>query len=158
MSNRVPMTPASHRQLTKELERLKKEERPKVIEDIATARAHGDLSENAEYDAAKERQGFIEGRIRELEHKLAHSEIIDPSKVQSDRIEFGATVTLVDLDTEKEITWQLVGDDESDPDNGKLSIMTPVARALIGKREGDEVEVVTPGGEKAYEIDQIKYV
>lgn len=154
---RVPMTPGGYQALQEELERLKKIERPKAIEDIATARAHGDLSENAEYDAAKERQGFIEGRIRELEVKIGKAEIIDPSSVKSDRVQFGATVQLLDLDSDKKIVYTLVGDDEADPDKGRLNVMSPVARALIGKREGDEIEVHAPGGQRAYEILSIEY-
>ena len=155
--SRVPMTPEGYRKLTEELEHLKKIERPKVIEDIATARAHGDLSENAEYDAAKERQGFIEARIRELEAKIDLAEVIDPATVESDRVQFGATVRLLDLDTDKEVTYQIVGDDEADPKAGRLNVHSPVARALIGKRIGDEVEVQTPGGERAYEVLDIVY-
>ncbi|RMF16658.1 MAG: transcription elongation factor GreA [Candidatus Dadabacteria bacterium] len=155
--SRVPMTPEGYQKLTEELEHLKKVERPKVIDDIATARAHGDLSENAEYDAAKERQGFIEARIRELEAKIGLAEVIDPATVESDRIQFGATVRLLDLDTDKEVTYQIVGDDEADPKAGRLNVHSPVARALIGKRVGDEVEVHTPGGERAYEVLDILY-
>lgn len=152
------MTPEGHAALVAELANLKKVERPKVIQEIATARAHGDLSENAEYDAAKERQSFIEGRIREIESKLAVSEVIDPASIDSDRIQFGATVRLLDLDSDEEVTYKIVGHDEADPREGKLSIMSPIARALIGKQEGDEVEFKAPGGKRAFEVLEIRYV
>ena len=154
---RVPMTPAGHQALVEELDNLKRIERPKVIDDIATARAHGDLSENAEYDAAKERQGFIESRIRDLESKTGMAEIIDPAEIESERIEFGATVTILDLDTDKESTYMIVGDDEADPDHGKINVYSPLARALIGKAVGDEVEVKAPGGNREYEILTLVY-
>jgi len=151
------MTPAGHQALVEELDNLKRIERPKVIDDIATARAHGDLSENAEYDAAKERQGFIESRIRDLESKTGMAEIIDPAEIESERIEFGATVTILDLDTDKESTYMIVGDDEADPDHGKINVYSPLARALIGKAVGDEVEVKAPGGNREYEILTLVY-
>ncbi|XP_060084661.1 transcription elongation factor GreA-like [Ylistrum balloti] len=154
---RVPMTPNGYQVLQQELEQLKKIERPKVIEDIATARAHGDLSENAEYDAAKERQGFIEARIRELESKIGLAEVIDPATINSDKVEFGATVEVIDLDTDKKNTYTIVGDDEANPDEGKINVLSPLAKALIGKRVGDEAEFQAPGGERAYEILNITY-
>lgn len=154
---RTPMTPRGHAALKDELHQLKTVERPKTIQDIAEARAHGDLSENAEYDAAKERQAFVEARIRELESKLSSCEVIDPAAQATDRIVFGATVELVDLDDDAAVTWQIVGDDEADPKAGRISVSSPVARALIGRREGDEVEVRAPGGSKTYEVTTIRY-
>jgi transcription elongation factor GreA len=154
---KIPMTRAGHAALDEELKALKSVERPAVIRAIAEARAHGDLSENAEYHAARERQSFIEGRIKELESILARAEIIDPSKL-SGAIKFGATVRLIDEETEEERTYQIVGEAEADIERGLLNIRSPLARALIGKEAGDSVEVRTPGGERSYEILEVRYV
>jgi len=154
---KLPMTRAGHAALETELKTLKSEERPAVIKAIAEARELGDLKENAEYHSAREKQGFIEGRIKELESVLSLVEVIDPTKL-SGPIKFGATVTLVDEDTDEEKTWQIVGEHEANVEKGLLNIKSPIARALIGKEEGDSVEVRTPGGEKSYEILDIKYV
>ena len=151
------MTRAGHAALDAELKTLKSVERPAVIRAIAEAREHGDLSENAEYHAARERQSFVEGRIKELEGILARAEVIDPAKL-SGPVKFGATVTLVDEDTDEQKTYQIVGEAEADIEKGLLNIRSPLARALIGKDEGDSVEVRTPGGEKSYEILGIRYV
>lgn len=151
------MTRAGHAALDQELKTLKTVERPAVIRAIAEAREHGDLSENAEYHAARERQSFVEGRIKELESILSLAEVIDPASL-SGAVKFGATVTLVDDDTEEERTYQIVGEAEADIERGLLNIRSPLARALIGKTEGDTVEVRTPGGEKSYEILSIRYV
>ena len=153
---KIPMTRAGFDQLDEELRELKGIERPAVIRAIAEAREHGDLSENAEYHAAREKQSFVEGRIKELEMVLSRAEVIDPSRL-SGSVKFGARVTLVDEDTEEEKTFQLVGEQEADLERGLLNVRSPLARALIGKDEGDTVEVVTPGGEKSYEIIAIKY-
>lgn len=150
------MTRAGHSALEAELKQLKSAERPAIIKAIAEAREHGDLSENAEYHSAREKQSFIEGRIKELEGILSLAEIIDPSKL-SGAIKFGATITLVDEDTDEEKTWQIVGEHEANIENGLLNIKSPIARALIGKEEGDSVEVRTPGGEKSYEVLKIVY-
>lgn len=155
---RIPMTGHGAEMLRQELAHLKRVKRPQVIEAIATARAHGDLSENAEYHAAKEEQGFVEGRIKEIEDKLARAHVIDPASIKSDKVVFGATVTLIDLDSGTEVTYQIVGVDEADIDHGKVSITSPIARALIGKEEGDVVVVRAPGGEREYEIQEIRYV
>ncbi|MEW6611124.1 MAG: transcription elongation factor GreA [Pseudomonadota bacterium] len=158
MSSKVPMTVVGAQRLREELQRLKTVERPAVIEAIAEARSKGDLSENAEYDAAKERQGFIEGRIMELEDKLARAQIIDPKELSAeDKVVFGATVRLEDADG-NEVTYQIVGDDEADIKENKVSISSPIARALIGRREGDVVEVKAPGGVREYEILQVAYL
>jgi transcription elongation factor GreA len=154
---KIPMTRAGHAALDSELKTLKSVERPTVIKAIAEAREHGDLSENAEYHAAREKQSFIEGRIMELESILSRAEVIDPSRL-SGPIKFGATVTLVDEDTDEEKTYQIVGEAEADIERGLLNIKSPLARALIGKEEGDSVDVRTPGGEKSYEILSIRYV
>jgi transcription elongation factor GreA len=154
---KIPMTRAGHAALDAELKTLKSVERPAVIRAIAEAREHGDLSENAEYHAARERQSFVEGRIKELEGILSRAEVIDPAKL-SGPVKFGATVTLVDEDTDEERTYQIVGEAEADIEKGLLNIRSPLARALIGKDEGDSVEVRTPGGEKTYEILGIRYV
>lgn len=151
------MTRAGHAALDQELRTLKSAERPSVIKAIAEAREHGDLSENAEYHAAREKQSFVEGRIKELEAMLSRAEVIDPGKL-SGAIKFGATVTLVDEDSEAEKTYQIVGEAEADIERGLLNIRSPLARALIGKDEGDSVEVRTPGGEKSYEVVSIRYV
>lgn len=156
MSN-VPMTSRGKKRLEDELKQLKTVERPQVIQEIATARAHGDLSENAEYDAAKEKQSFIEGRIKEIDDKLARAQVIDPSDVATDKIVFGATVELMDANTEEKKVYQIVGVDEADIKLGRLSIESPVARQLLGKKEGDEVTVRVPKGEVEYEVISIKY-
>ena len=155
--SKVPMTVRGHELLEKELKRLKSEDRPNIIKAIAEARAHGDLKENAEYHAAKEQQGFIEGRIKELEGMLSLADVIDPTKL-SGAIKFGATVTLVDEDTEEERTYQIVGEAEADIERGLLNIRSPLARALIGKDEGDSVEVRTPGGDRSYEVLSVRYI
>ena len=151
------MTRAGHAALEVELKKLKTEERPAIIKAIAEAREHGDLSENAEYHSAREKQSFIEGRVKEIEGTLGLAEVIDPTKL-SGTIKFGATVTMVDEDTDEEKTWQIVGEHEANVEAGLLNIKSPIARALIGKDEGDSVEVRTPGGEKSYEILKIEYV
>ena len=153
---KIPLTRAGQAALNDELKQLKSVERPAVIRAIAEAREHGDLSENAEYHAAREKQSFIEGRVKELEGILSLADVIDTSKL-SGSIKFGAVVHLVDEDTDEEKTYQIVGEPEADIESGKLNIKSPLARALIGKDEGDSVEVRTPGGEKAYEILSIKY-
>ncbi len=150
------MTRSGHQLLEQELNELKSKERPAIIRAIAEAREHGDLSENAEYHAAREKQGFIEGRIKELESILSRSEVIDTSKL-SGSVKFGATVELIDEDTEEERTYQIVGEAEADIERGLLNIRSPLARALIGKDEGDSVEVTTPGGQRSYEIIAIRY-
>jgi transcription elongation factor GreA len=156
--NKVPLTVNGAEQLRQELHRLKTVERPSVIAAIAEARSHGDLSENAEYDAAKERQGFVEGRIIDLEGKISNAQIIDPAKLDVDgRCVFGATVELADLENGGSVTYQIVGDDEADIKIGKISVSSPIARALIGKFSGDVAEVETPGGYKEFEILDVKY-
>lgn len=151
------MTAAGYNRLQEELKHLKAVERPAVIKAIAEAREHGDLSENAEYAAARERQSFIEGRVAELEDKISRAEVIDPTKLSGNAVKFGATVTLADEDTDEETTYQIVGQDESDIKNGRLSIQAPLARALINKMVGDSVEVSTPGGSKMYEIVKVQF-
>ena len=151
------MTHAGYAALNDELKRLKSVERPAIIRAVAEARDHGDLSENAEYHSAREKHSFIEGRIRELDAILGLAEVIDPTTLTG-TIKFGATVTIVDEDTDKEKTYQVVGEPEADIEAGKLNIKSPLARALIGKQEGDSVEVRTPGGEKSYEILTIKFI
>ncbi len=153
---KIPMTRAGFAALDEELKMLKSEERPAVIRAISEAREHGDLSENAEYHAAREKQSFIEGRIKELESILSRAEVIDPEKL-SGPVKFGATITLIDEDTEEEKTYQIVGEPEANIEAGKLNLKSPLARALIGKEEGDSVEVNTPGGGKSYEIVSITY-
>ena len=157
MVEMVPMTQAGHAALEEELKKRQSVDRPRIVEAIAEARAHGDLSENAEYHAAKEAQSHNEGRIAELEDKLARSEIIDVSKLSGDTIMFGASVTLVDEDTNKKQVWQIVGEPEANAKEGRISITSPLARALINKKKGESVEVVTPGGAKAYEITKIEW-
>ena len=153
-----PMTVLGAEKLKAELQRLKSVERPSVIQAIAEARSHGDLSENADYDAAKERQGFIEGRIAEIENKLAGAQVIDPSTVDGDgRVVFGATVEIEDAETGARRSWTIVGDDEADVRENKVSVSSPLARALIGKEEGDSVEVQAPGGVRHYEIVSVSY-
>lgn len=155
---KIPMTADGYRRLEDELKQLKTIERPSVIQAIAEARSHGDLSENAEYHAAKERQGFIEGRVMELEDLISRAQIIDVSKLSGSTIKFGATVSLVDEDTEEECRYKIVGDHEADVREGRISISSPIARALIGKGEGDVVEVATPGGGRSYEILKVEFV
>jgi len=152
------MTVAGFEWLDNELKRLKNQERPAVIQAIAEARAHGDLSENAEYHAAKEKQGWIEGQILEMEDKVGRAQVIDAAKLTGDTVVFGATIRLLDEDTEDEETYQIVGDFESDVKKGKISNKSPIARALIGKSEGDSVEVAAPGGTRSYEILKVDYI
>ena len=157
--NKIPLTVRGAELMRAELHQLRTVERPKVIASIQEARTHGDLSENAEYDAAKERQSFIEGRIVELEGKLANAQIIDPAHVDADgRCVFGATVELAEVGSGEPVTYQIVGDDEADIKSGKISISSPIARALIGKYSGDVAEVKAPGGIKEYEILDVKYL
>ena len=151
------MTAAGYSTLEQELKHRQQVERPRIIQQISDARTHGDLSENAEYHAAKEEQAHNEGRIAELEDKLARAEVIDVSKVSGDTIKFGATVTLIDEDTEKKSVWQIVGEPEADAKKKRISITSPLARALVGKKKGDSVEVVTPGGAKAYEVKKVEW-
>ena len=155
--DKVPMTAPGHEALEIDLKKRTSEERPRIIAAIAEARSHGDLSENAEYHAAKEQQSLNEGRIAEIESLLARAEIIDPSKLKGDNVTFGATVKLVDEDTEEEKTYQIVGEVEADVKKGRVSITSPIARALVGKKVGDQVEVTAPGGAKSYEILAIRF-
>ena len=156
---KIPLTVVGADMLKQELQQLKSVARPSVIEAIAEARSHGDLSENAEYEAAKERQGFIEGRIAEIEHKLSMAHIIDPKEIHAEgKVVFGSTVTLEDLDNEEEVVYQIVGVDEADIKQRKISVGSPIARALIGKEEGDVAEVQAPGGVREYEIVQVQYL
>jgi transcription elongation factor GreA len=154
---KIPMTAEGYSALEAELKHCQQVERPRIIQQITDARTHGDLSENAEYHAAKESQSINEGRIAELEDKLARAEVIDVSKLSGDTITFGATVTLIDEDTDKKTVWHIVGEPEADAKKGKISITSPLARALVGKKKGVQVEVVTPGGAKAYEIVKIEW-
>lgn len=155
----IPLTKRGAEKLKEELQRLKTKDRPAVIAAIAEARSHGDLSENAEYDAAKDRQGFIEGRIKEVEGKLAAAQIIDPSSLDAGgKVVFGATVELEDEDSGDKVTYQIVGEDEADLKHGLINISSPIARALIGKEEGDTAEVQAPGGVKHYEVIGVKYI
>lgn len=154
---RIPMTAEGHQALDAELKNLKTVERPAIIAAIAEAREHGDLSENAEYHAAKDKQSFIEGRVADLEDKLARAEVIDMTKISGSKIVFGATVKIIDVESEKESTYRIVGEDEANIENGKISISSPLARALIGKEEGDEAEVSAPSGARAYEIASVEY-
>ena len=154
--DKIPMTRSGYQLLERELTELKSKERPAIIRQIAEAREHGDLSENAEYHAAREKQGFIEGRIKELESILSRCDVIDPARL-SGSIKFGATVHLVDEDTEEEKTYQIVGEAEADIERGLLNMRSPLARALIGKDEGDSVDVQTPGGVRSYEVLAIRY-
>ena len=156
---KIPLTVTGAQKLKAELHHLKTVERPSVIAAIAEARSHGDLSENAEYDAAKERQGFIEGRIAEVEAKLANAQVINPAEVDADgRVVFGATVELEDLESGDAVTYQIVGDDEADIRHGKISVSSPIARALIGRSEGEVAEVQAPGGVREYEVLSVRYV
>lgn len=154
---KVPMTPEGYVSLERELKRRVSEDRPQIIQAISEARAHGDLSENAEYHAAKEQQSLNEGRIVELENKITRAEVIDVSTISGDTIKFGATVTLIDEDTEEEKIYQIVGDVEADVKLGRISLSSPIARALIGRSEGDVIEVAAPGGARGYEITKIAY-
>ena len=154
---KIPMTTGGYERLVKELKDLKAVERPQVIRAIAEAREHGDLSENAEYHAARERQGFIEGRVAELEDKLSRAEVIDISSLKGSVVRFGATVRIIDEDTDEKTTYQIVGADEADIDSGLLSVISPLARALSGKKKGDAAEVSTPGGHRFYEIVSVRY-
>ena len=151
------MTVYGYDKLNAELKNLLHVERPAVIAAIDEARGHGDLKENAEYHAAKERQGFIEGRIAELESKLSRAEVIDPLKIKGDKIVLGATITLVDADTDKTVTYALVGPDEADLEGGKISTTSPIGRALLGKSEGDEVTVQAPAGKRVYEVEKVEF-
>ncbi len=151
------MTAGGYQTLQEELKRLKVEERPAVIKAIEAAREHGDLSENAEYHAARERQSFIEGRLAELEDVISRADVIDPKSLSGKTIRFGATVQLADEDTDEESTFQIVGSHESDVESGKLSVTSPLSRALIGKTVGDSVEVTTPGGSKSYEVIKVQF-
>ena len=154
---KIPMTADGFQRLEEELRHLKQSERPAVIRQIAEAREHGDLSENAEYHAARERQSFIEGRVAELEDKIARAEIIDVSKLSGKQVKFGATITVVDEDTDEKNSYQIVGPDEADIREKRLSITSPLARAVIGKKVGDTVEVTTPNGSKSYEIVRVAF-
>lgn len=157
--DKVPMTKFGAQRLEEELDRLKRVDRPEIIEAIAEARAHGDLKENAEYHAARERQSFTEGRIQEIESKLSLAQIIDISTIEdTGKVIFGVTVGLVNLDTDEAVTYQIVGEDEADIKSGKISIGSPIARALVGKKEGDEVDVQTPNGIICYEIEKVQYI
>lgn len=155
--DKIPMTVAGYRALEDEIQHLKIVERPTVIKMIEEARAHGDLSENAEYHAAKERQAFIEGRVMDLEDKLSRAEVIDVTKLSGKTVKFGATVTLADEDTDTKVKYQIVGDLEADAKRGRISISSPIARALIGKSAGDTVEVAAPGGARSYEILKVQF-
>lgn len=154
---RVPMTPAGHAKLREELRHLRDVERPRISKDIGAAIEMGDLSENAEYHAAKERQGMVEARIKELEDKISRAEVIDPAKLSGDRVAFGATVTVIEVDTDRELSYQIVGPDESDVEKNRISITSPIARALMGKEPGDEVTVRTPGGNRVLEVAEVKF-
>lgn len=154
---KIPMTAAGYATLESELKHCQQVERPRILQQITDARTHGDLSENAEYHAAKEQQSHNEGRIVELEDKLARAEVIDVSKLSGDSIKFGATVTLVDEDTDEKRVWQIVGEPEANAKSGRISISSPLARALLGKKKGAQVEVVTPGGAKAYEVLKVEW-
>jgi transcription elongation factor GreA len=158
MADRIPMTPRGQRRLRDELKRLREVERPKNVQDIEIARAHGDLSENAEYSAAKERQSFIEGRIREIEGTIALSEVIDPAKLSGSKVVFGATVRLTDTDSGDEVVYSIVGDHEGDIKEGRIAISAPLARALIGREQGDTVNLRTGKGPREYQIEEIRFV
>ena len=154
---KIPMTAAGYATLESELKHCQQVERPRILQQITDARTHGDLSENAEYHAAKEAQSHNEGRIVELEDKLARADVIDVSKLSGETIKFGATVTLVDEDTDKKQVWQIVGEPEADAKSGRISISSPLARALVGKKKGAQVEMVTPGGAKAFEVLKVEW-
>lgn len=155
---KVPMTAEGYASLEREVKRLKSEERPRIIQAISEAREHGDLSENAEYHAAKEQQSLNEGRVADIEDKLSRAQVIDVSKLSGNTVKFGATVTIIDEETEQELRYQIVGDDEADVKQGRIAISSPIARALIGKSEGDSVEVVSPKGSKDYEILKVEFI
>ena len=157
MVEKVPMTVGGHKALSEELDRRTKSDRRRIVDAIAEARAHGDLSENAEYHAAKEEQSLNEGRIKQLESILGRAEVVDPSTITGDTIRFGATVTLIDEETEEEKVYQIVGDQEADPKEGRISISSPISRALIGKSPGDSIEVKAPKGDRAYEVEAVEY-
>jgi transcription elongation factor GreA len=157
MIDKIPMTEAGHAAMMDEIKHLKSVERPRIIRAIEEARSHGDLSENAEYHAAKEQQGWTEARVAELEDKISRAEVIDISKLSGDTVKFGARVTLVDEDTEDKAVYRIVGEFEADVKKGLISVSSPIARAIIGKRKGDSVEVATPGGGKSYEIVQVAF-
>lgn len=154
---KVPMTAEGHSAMEAEIKHLKTVERPRIIKAIAEARAHGDLSENAEYHAAKEQQGLNEARLADLEDKLSRADVIDTTKLSGNQVKFGATVTLIDEDTEEKVRYRIVGEFEADASNGKISITSPVARALIGKTQGESAEVATPGGGRYFEIKEVQY-
>ncbi|UJR80367.1 transcription elongation factor GreA [Sandaracinus amylolyticus] len=154
---KVPMTPEGHAALSEELSHLKSVERPKISKEIGVAREHGDLRENAEYHAAKEKQGMIEARINEIEDKLSRAEVIDPSSFTGEKVRFGAHVTMEDVDSGKVLDYRIVGPDEADLEKGTISVTSPVARALIGREPGDEVTVNAPGGKKTYEITKVRW-
>ena len=157
MFDKVPMTADGHSAMLEEIKHLKTVERPRIIRLIEEARSHGDLSENAEYHAAKEQQGWIEARVAELEDKISRAEVIDISKLSGETVTFGAKVTLVDEDSDEQAAYQIVGEFEADVKKGKISVSSPIARAIIGKKKGDSVEVATPGGGKSYEILKVKW-
>ena len=157
--NKVPMTVAGEKSLRDELERLKRVDRPRIVQAIAEAREHGDLKENAEYHAAREQQSFCEGRIKEIEHKLSHAQVIDVTTIpHSGRVIFGTTVDLINVDNDSEVTYRIVGEDEADVKQNLISVNSPIARALVGKSEGDEVVVKAPSGEICYEIGQVRHI
>ena len=157
--SKIPMTKAGEASLREELQRLKQVERPRIVAAIAEAREHGDLKENAEYHAAREQQGFCEGRIKDIEAKLSHAQVIDVKQIENTgKVIFGVSVTLINIETQQVMTYQIVGEDEADVKNGKISVTSPIARGLIGKEEGDEVSVTTPGGVVEYEIDTVEYL
>ena len=154
---KIPMTPACFDRLKHELKQIKEHDRAENVRDIETAREHGDLRENAEYHAAKERQGHLDGRMRYLESRLAHAQVIDPTTVKDDKVTFGATVTLNDIDNDTEVVYHIVGEDESDAGSGRISISAPIARAMLGKRVGNEVIVKLPKGDREYEVVRVDY-
>ncbi len=156
MTEKILITPEGYKKLLEEMEDLQKRQRPEIIKEIEEARAKGDLSENAEYHAAKEKHALIENRISELSEKINNAQIVDPNTVPKDRVNFGCTVVLYDIDNDEEIKYMIVGEDESDPSKGKISINSPIAKALLGKEEGDEVEVQVPAGTRRFEIEEIK--
>jgi len=158
MADRIPMTPRGQKKLREELKRLREVERPKNVKDIEIARAHGDISENAEYSAAKERQAFIEGRMREVEGTIALSEVIDPGKLSGSRVVFGATVRLIDTESGDETMYSIVGDNEGDIKEGRITISAPLARAIIGREQGDTVNLRTAKGSREYQIQEIKFI
>ena len=157
--SKIPMTKAGEASLREELQRLKQVQRPRIVAAIAEAREHGDLKENAEYHAAREQQGFCEGRIKDIEAKLSHAQVIDVKQIENTgKVIFGVSVTLINIETQQVMTYQIVGEDEADVKKGKISVTSPIARGLIGKEEGDEVVVTTPGGVVEYEIDTVEHL